>query len=94
MLALLLIVGLRQNTGAKVQASEYRVREESFENIIEITGNVLGGKSRFNHCRKRNCYKGLCSKGDVAKGQVIIELDASEKNMRLQSTTMIPNKSE
>lgn len=84
---ILLIVGLRaKNTGAKkVQASEYRVREESFENIIEITGNVLAAASQdLTIAGSGTVTKVYVQKGDVVKkGQVIIELDASEQEYAL-----------
>lgn len=84
---ILFILGLRaKNTGAKkVQASEYRVREESFENIIEITGNVLAAASQdLTIAGSGTVTKVYVQKGDVVKkGQVIIELDASEQEYAL-----------
>lgn len=82
-----LVFSLRaKNTGKKtVQANEYRVREETFENIIEITGNILAAASQDLTVAGSGSVTGVyVKKGDsVKKGQVIIELDASEQEYAL-----------
>lgn len=67
------------------QKTEYQVREETFENVIEITGNVLAASSQdLTVAGSGTVTKVNVKKGDsVKKGQVIIELDASEQEYAL-----------
>lgn len=75
----------KNRPGSSIQAKEFQVREETFENIIEITGNVLAASSQdLAVAGSGTVTKVYVKKGDrVKKGQIIIELDASEQEYAL-----------
>ncbi len=67
------------------QVSEYTVREETFENVIEITGNVSAAASQDLKAAGSGTVTAVYAKeGDfVKKGQIILAMDATEQEYAL-----------
>ena len=70
---------------AAQQVAEYTVREETFKNIIEITGNVSAAASQDLKAAGSGSVTAVYVKeGDfVKKGQVILAMDATEQEYAL-----------
>lgn len=76
----------KKNTEPKTeQSAEYTVREETFENVIEITGNVSAAASQDLKAAGSGSVTAVYVKeGDfVKKGQVILAMDATEQEYAL-----------
>lgn len=68
-----------------IQAAEYTVREETFKNVIEITGNVSAAASQDLKAAGSGTVTAVVVKeGElVRKGQIILTLDATEQEYAL-----------
>ncbi len=76
----------KKNTEPKTeQVSQYTVREETYKNVIEITGNVSAASSQDLQAAGSGTVTAVyVKKGDfVKKGQIILVMDASEQEYAL-----------
>ncbi len=76
----------KRNSSTSV-VQTYRVRQETNENIIEISGNILAAQSQtLRVAGAGTVTKVNVKEGDfVKKGQVLLELDAVEQNYELSN---------
>ncbi len=76
---------LSKQKSSTAAAQTYRVRQETNENIIEISGNILAAQSQTLRVAGAGTVTKVNAKeGDfVKKGQVLLELDAVEQNYEL-----------
>ena len=74
-------------SGDTVEDKTYRVRQETYENVIEISGNIAAANSQSLQAAGSGTVQAVYVKeGDrVKKGQVILELDATEQQYNLAS---------
>ena len=76
------LVARRFVSGGKTEEITYRVRQETYENVIEISGNISAANSQSLQAAGSGTVQAVYVKeGDrVKKGQVILELDATEQD--------------
>ena len=74
-------------SGGSTEVEIYKVRQETYENIIEISGNISAANSQSLQAAGSGTVQAVYVKeGDrVKKGQVILELDATEQQYNLAS---------
>ncbi len=74
-------------SGGKTETATYKVRQETYENIIEISGNIAAASSQTLQAAGSGTVQAVYVKeGDrVKKGQLILELDATEQQYNLAS---------
>lgn len=81
------LVARRFVSGGEAEEITYRVRQETYENVIEISGNISAANSQSLQAAGSGTVQAVYVKeGDrVKKGQVILELDATEQEYNLAS---------
>lgn len=74
-------------SGGEAAEETYKVRQETYENVIEISGNISAANSQSLQAAGSGTVQAVYVKeGDrVKKGQVILELDATEQEYNLAS---------
>ena len=74
-------------SGGKKETTTYKVRQETYENVIEISGNIAAASSQTLQAAGSGTVQAVYVKeGDrVKKGQLILELDATEQQYNLAS---------
>lgn len=79
------IVARNVMRGPAEEKVNYTVRKETFENIIEISGNILAASSQSLKAAGAGTVQAVYVKeGDsVKKGQVLIQLDSTEQEYNL-----------
>ena len=72
-------------SGGTKEDTTYKVRQETYENVIEISGNISAANSQSLQAAGSGTVQAVYVKeGDrVKKGQVILELDATEQQYNL-----------
>lgn len=72
-------------SGDTKEDTTYKVRQETYENVIEISGNISAANSQSLQAAGSGTVQAVYVKeGDrVKKGQVILELDATEQQYNL-----------
>ncbi|MCR5699544.1 MAG: efflux RND transporter periplasmic adaptor subunit [Treponemataceae bacterium] len=81
-----LAVGIRLGTATKTSdLTFYTVRKETYENVIEISGNISAAEEQtLQAAGDGTVQKVYVKEGDfVKKGQILIELDAVEQRYAL-----------
>lgn len=87
----LIVLGLffarKKITGPKEEQIIYTVRQESYENVIEISGNIAAAQAQeLQAAGSGTVQKVYVKEGDsVKKGDIILELDSSEQEYDLAS---------
>jgi multidrug efflux pump subunit AcrA (membrane-fusion protein) len=72
-------------SGDSAEVATYKVRQETYENVIEISGNIAAANSQTLQAAGSGTVQAVYVKeGDrVKKGQVIMELDSTEQQYNL-----------
>ncbi len=72
-------------SGDSAEVATYKVRQETYENVIEISGNIAAANSQTLQAAGSGTVQAVYVKeGDrVKKGQVIIQLDSTEQQYNL-----------
>ncbi|MCR4714632.1 MAG: efflux RND transporter periplasmic adaptor subunit [Treponemataceae bacterium] len=72
-------------SGNSAEETTYKVRQETYENVIEISGNIAAANSQTLQAAGSGTVQAVYVKeGDrVKKGQVIMELDSTEQQYNL-----------
>ena len=72
-------------SGDTKEEATYRVRQETYENVIEISGNIAAANSQTLQAAGSGTVQAVYVKeGDrVKKGQVIMQLDSTEQQYNL-----------
>jgi len=90
-LGVLIAVGLffarKQVKGPEEEQVIYTVKQETYENVIEISGNIAAAQSQeLQAAGSGTVQKVYVKEGDsVKKGDIILELDSSEQEYDLAS---------